>query len=99
MHPNKSSHSDLGREQAMNIQTSGIQRAPVKFGLSGMSRRKRKTMKPSVKSVATGGGMCVRGRAQKPDVSDARRIGLLSSGCCPVSEILRRNCRYTQLRE
>src|SRR5262249_41104798 len=56
--------------------------------------------KPRGKSVVvTGGGMFVRVKAQRPDVSDARRIGLLSSGCCPVPKILGRNCRYTQLRE
>src|SRR5437667_5626559 len=64
--PKMLSHSETDLEQPSISQRTGSQSAPLTSGFSRMSRLKRKIIKPRVSSVATGGGICVRGHPPSP---------------------------------
>src|SRR5207248_8435553 len=58
--PKIRSHSEKGLEQQNSSQMSGSQSAPLTLGLSRMSRRKRKTIKASVRKRASRGGRPIK---------------------------------------
>src|SRR5437764_10457174 len=60
--PKIPSHFDTGLVVMINIQTIGIQRALVTFGLSRKSRQKSQLMNPMVRVDATMGGILKKQR-------------------------------------
>jgi hypothetical protein len=63
--PKMPSHCETNLDPQIDIQISGIQSAPVTFGRSRKSRRKRKIMNATVSKSAKRGGIDCGGRVQK----------------------------------
>src|SRR6266513_1019823 len=109
--PKMLSHSETDLEQPIRSQISGSQRAPLKSGLSRMSRRKRKIIKATVRQDARGGERCIgyiSGRRAEDgghrSEDKRQRMELDFSDAPPIAvpspgcyPVLERNCGWTQL--